>query len=131
MRPGDDPTLRRTHALRHPDTALAAVTALRHDPSPAVVEGLVGLLALPPSARAAAAAVEALAARPGALVHGALVEALDSPHVSVRFAALEGLGRRQANDVEEEVARRLRTDPSWVLRRAAFHFLADRPAPGR
>ncbi len=72
-------TARLTHALLRPETAVAAAEALRGATDPGTVEGLVELLAKPPSARAALAAVNALEGCDNPLGLDALARALDSP----------------------------------------------------
>jgi hypothetical protein len=76
MRPGDDPTLRLTYALRRPETAEAAAAALRADDTRAATEGLLELLAEPPTACAALAAIEGLQNRHLPVVDDALLDAL-------------------------------------------------------
>jgi HEAT repeat protein len=114
-----------THALRHPETAVAAAAALAGSVEKAAVEGLVELLYEPPSAAAAAAALAALEGRSEAIVLDALAAAVENPQPSVRLAAVEALGRRGAAQ-PEDLERRLLEDPSWMVRRAALRALAQR-----
>src|SRR5260370_15754659 len=86
-----DHPLYRTHALRRPDTMLAAINHLRGATGRAEVEGLVELLLDPPSARAATTVLEALHAGTLPVVTNALLAALDSPHITVRLIALQAL----------------------------------------
>lgn len=125
----DEEIRRLTYALRHPDTAAAAVEALRGAPGRAVTEGLVELLHEPPGARAAVAAIAALEGREEPIVLDALHAALGSPHRLVRIAAIEAWHRRGAFDAD--IARQLRCDESWLVRRAAVRALADAPEPLR
>jgi HEAT repeat protein len=120
-----------THALLRPETALAAIEALRGMSDRAAVEGLVELLYDTSSARAATAAVSALEGRDDPPVLDALTAALDSPHASVRIVAVQSLHQRRADHVTETFVRLLTTDESWLVRRAALRALADQPAPDR
>src|SRR5436309_418871 len=90
----DEVLLRLTHALLRPQTALAAVEALRGVQDRAAIEGLVELIYKCFTARTAQAAVTALPPGDNPLVLDALAHALDSPHSSVRLAALEALHER-------------------------------------
>jgi HEAT repeat protein len=123
-RPPDACVRRLTHALLNPATAAAAATALAGIADPAAVEGLAELLADPPSATAALAALASLEGRDGTMVREALVAALDSPHASVRAAAVEALHHRSAMEAFPALARLLARDPSWVVRRAALRTIA-------
>jgi HEAT repeat protein len=120
-----------TYALTQPRTAGAALAALAGSGLPPAVEALVELLARPHTAPLAPAALAALDACEHPLVPGALVEALDSPLPSVRLPAVEALARRRAYDARPRLARLLREDDSWPVRRAALRALAEHPAPGR
>jgi HEAT repeat protein len=122
-------TFRLTHALRRPETAVAAVEALRGALNQAAVEGLVELVYQPPSARAAIAALSALEPCDSPLVLAALNAALDSLHSSVRLAAVQSLHRRGVTHADEALGRLLREDSSWPVRRAAVVALAERPNP--
>src|SRR5258708_4489376 len=110
MRILPDHPLALTFALLRPETALAAIDALRTLPGQAATEGLVELIAQSPSARLATAAIAALDGREGAIVLDALRAALDSPHVTVRLAAILALHQRQAGQVEKELESLLRGD---------------------
>src|SRR5204863_5192601 len=57
--------------------------------------------------------------------------ALDSPHPSVRLAAVHGLQRRRLLGGNSSLARVLCEDDSWPVRRAALQVLASKPGPGR
>ncbi len=128
----DTPSLRQlTHALLLPETAVAAIEALRDRPERAALEGLVDLIDSQPPARAALAAVAALEQRPEPLALDALHAACFSPHSSVRLAAVLALRSRRAESVDDTLTRLLREDPSWPVRRAALWFLAERPGPVR
>jgi aryl-alcohol dehydrogenase-like predicted oxidoreductase len=116
-----------THALRRPEIALAAIEKLRGATGRAEIEGLVELLVEPPNARAATAAIDALAAAGAPIVIIALLAALDSPHTTVRIAALESLHQRKEFTNLDALERRLREDESWLVRRAALRALADGP----
>src|SRR5262245_16130828 len=124
-------TSRLTNALLRPETAAAAAEALRGAVGKAEVEGLVELLYAPPSAPAAVAAVSSLDASGAPIVVDALIHALDSPHSSVRTAAVQSLHRRGTRRADEALLRLLRRDESWGVRRAALLALADRPEPRR
>ncbi|OAI45663.1 hypothetical protein AYO44_12565 [Planctomycetaceae bacterium SCGC AG-212-F19] len=115
------------HALRRPQTALAALEALRTHTGKAKVDGVVELLLNPPTARAAVAAIGVLAECDDPMVVDALTAALDSPHSSVRLVAVEELHRRKAEVGDSSVVQLLSRDESWVVRRAALACLADRP----
>jgi HEAT repeat protein len=119
-----------THALFQPETALAAVEALRGACGPVALDGLIDLLYEPPSARAAINAITALGGRQEAVVIDALTAALDSPHALVRLAAVESLRQRRQGS-SADLQRSLQRDPSWPVRRAALRALADRPEPDR
>jgi HEAT repeat protein len=114
-----------THALRHAETAAAAVAALAGSPEKAVVEGLVELVYEPPTAAAAVAAITALEGRTEPIILDALTAALEDPQPSIRLAAVESLGRRGGGS-PEDLARRLLQEPSWMARRAAVRALAER-----
>ncbi|MCI0455420.1 MAG: HEAT repeat domain-containing protein, partial [Gemmataceae bacterium] len=120
---------RLTHALLRPETAVAAAETLRGSTEPAAVEGLVELLAKPPSARAAIVAVNALEGCDSPLGLDALARALDSPHASVRAVVVQSLHRRKAAHVDDALTRLLNPDESWLVRRAALRTLADRAEP--
>ena len=124
--PADHP-LYRTHALRRPETALAAVAVLHGATGQAEVEGLVELLAATPTARIAMAVITALEASTAPLIVEGLLTALDSPHNTVRLAALQALHDRQAFTNLDALERRLREDAAWLVRRAALRALADSP----
>jgi HEAT repeat protein len=119
-----------THALFSPETALAAIEALRGVPGPVALDGLIDLLYEPPSARAALNAIAALEPRQEAVVLDALTAALDSPHAMVRLAAAGSLHQRGQGS-SADFLRLLQRDPSWPVRRAALRALADRPEPDR
>jgi hypothetical protein len=121
--------LARTHALLRAETAIRAALALRGATGQAEVEGLVELVYEPRSAREALAALEALEGCSAPLVRDALGAALDSPHATVRLAAVEALRRWGERPVA--LVRLLERDESWPVRRAALEALADEPGPGR
>src|SRR5262249_38882880 len=86
-----------THALTRPETALAAAEALRdHLDEPGAVEGLVQLVHSPRTAKEATTALALLAGRAEPIVLDALLAALDSPHSTVRLAALPAMGPPRA-----------------------------------
>jgi HEAT repeat protein len=126
-----DRVRRLTHALRGPETAVAAVDALRGLRDRAAVEGLVELVYQPPSARAALAAIAALEGCAEAIALDALCEALGSIHASVRIAAVRALRRRNVRHVAHRLLDILRQDEAWIVRRAALEALADDPDPDR
>jgi HEAT repeat protein len=127
MRISTDHPLYLTHALRRPETALAAVKRLRGATGRAEVEGLVELLAEPPNARTATTIIGALEASTTPLILEALLTALDSPHNTVRLVALQSLHQRKAFADLDALEQRLREDDAWLARRAALHALADSP----
>jgi hypothetical protein len=125
------------HALRRPQTALAALEALRAHTGKAKVDGVVELLLDPPSARAAVVAIGVLADCDEPIVVIALQKARHSSQASVRLAVVEELQRRGITAEVEESFRQgrrewcgpvlslLRRDESWMVRRAALIALAD------
>ena len=118
-----DPTTRAiTFALTQLDSAQSALLALRGTPEPAAVEAIVELLHRPHTA-AARLAVEILAEWDHPLVSLTLRHALDSPLSSVRMEAIAAMSRRGEYPAAE-LSRRLREDPSWLVRRAALRALA-------
>jgi HEAT repeat protein len=123
--------LRITHALLRSETTLAAVRALHGSPERAAVEGLVELVHRHRTAGEAVAAIGALEASTSPLVCDALSAALDSPHPSVRLAAVQALQRRRPSHGHRLLGRVLCEDESWPVRRAALHFLASEPGPER
>ncbi len=123
--------LRKTHALTRPETALAAAEALRGDFSTAAVEGLIELIHSPRSADEATTAIAVLEGCDRSLVVDALAAALDSPHATVRHAAVQALRRRGTMSLAEALHRRLRQDESWLVRREALDALAEHPDPIR
>jgi hypothetical protein len=131
MRISSTSILRVTGALRRPETAVAAAEFLRGATGRAEVEGLVELVYQPPAARAAVTAITALEAATNPIVLDALGAALANPHASVRAAAAQALHRRRTTHCDEELARLLEGDESWVIRRAALAALAHRPGPDR
>lgn len=114
-----------TRALLDPDTAVPAAEALAGSADRPVVEGLVVLLLTATAARSATAALAALHGADGPLVRDALVRAAAGPFATVRLAAVRELHRRSV-PTDDALERRLRTDPSWQVRRAALAALADR-----
>jgi HEAT repeat protein len=126
-----EPTMHITYALLNPETAFAAAGAFRGDCGKAAVEGLIELVYAPRTAKEAGAAVAALEGCDDAIIWDALAAALDSPHASIRIAAIQSLHRRGAADVGGKLARLLGRDESWQVRRAALDALADGPPPGR
>jgi hypothetical protein len=126
-----DYLLRVTHALLRSETTLAAVRALHGRSEPAAVEGLVELVHRHRTAGEAVAAIAALDAATNPIVCDALHAALDSPHASVRLAAIESLQRRQLSHGHRLLGHVLRADESWPVRRAALHVLAAEPGPER
>src|SRR5262249_11411457 len=88
MHPVTDDTLRLTHALRRPATAVAAARALRGNTSRAAIEALVEVIEDAPSAAAATAAIAALELVDAPIVVDALQRAVGSPRGSVRQAAI-------------------------------------------
>jgi aryl-alcohol dehydrogenase-like predicted oxidoreductase len=118
------------HALHRPDTASAAIEALRGSTHPAAIAGLVECICDPGPARETTAALEALASADGPIVAEAIVFALRSPHSSVRVSALHELRRRKIRNVPE-CRRILERDESWLVRRAALHAISQEPEPGR
>jgi hypothetical protein len=123
--------LRVTHALLRPATAVAAVRALDGRTEQAAVEGLVELIHCHRTAAEAVAAVGALEASASPIVGDALDAALDSPHPSVRLAALQDLQRRQLWRCGRSPGRLLCADESWPVRWAALDLLASQPGPER
>jgi hypothetical protein len=117
--------LRESHALLRPQTAIAAARALRGATHRAAIEGLAEVLYPPHPARLAVAAIASLEGHSDPLVHDALVAALDSPHPSVRAEVVASLHRRGPGSFVEPLARRLRQDSSWPVRRAALRALAQ------
>jgi aryl-alcohol dehydrogenase-like predicted oxidoreductase len=123
----DDEIERLTHALTRPETAATAAEALAGDCRRAAVEGLVELLTGEHSSRAGASAIAALEGCDSPLVLDGLMAALDSPHAPVRLAAVLALHRRGARPADAALARLLRRDDSWTVRRATLRALADGP----
>jgi aryl-alcohol dehydrogenase-like predicted oxidoreductase/HEAT repeat protein len=123
--------LRKTHALTRPETALLAAEALRGDFGKAAVEGLIELIHHPRSANEATTAIAVLEGCDRPLVLEALAAALESPHSSVRHLAVQSLHRRGTITLADALHRRVRLDPSWLVRRAALGALADHPGPVR
>ena len=120
-----DPTIRAiTFALTRPETTRSALIALRGAPDLAAVEAIVELLYRPHTA-VARLAVEILAEIDHSLVSPTLLYALDSPLSTVRMEAITALSRR-GEYPSSELSRRLREDPSWLVRRAALRALAPR-----
>ncbi len=120
-----------THALLRPQSALAAVAALRGRSDRAAVEGLVELIYRTRTAAEAVAAIHALEASTDRIVFDALGAALDSPHASVRLAAVQDLQRRRATGISSRLGRVLCTDESWLVRRTALNLLTTEPGPQR
>jgi aryl-alcohol dehydrogenase-like predicted oxidoreductase len=123
----DDEIERLTHALTRPETAAAAAEALAGDCRRAAVEGLVEVLAGEHSSRAGASAVAALEGCDAPLVLDGLTAALHSPHAPVRLAAVLGLHQHGDRPADAALARLLRQDDSWTVRRVALRALADGP----
>lgn len=123
--------MRLTHALLRPDVAAAAVEALRGAIGHAEVEGLVELIHHNRGARETVAALTALDRSNSVIVLDALLAALDSPHTTVRIGAANALRRRaiHTETVAHALHHRLRTDPSWLVRRAVLDALAALPPP--
>jgi HEAT repeat protein len=119
-----------THALLWPETAFAAMQMLRGSQEQAAVEGLVEVI-YRGTARETTAAIEALEPSKDTILQGALLAALDSPHPSVRLAAIQDLHRRRTTGISDRVARVLGEDESWQVRRTALHILAAEPGPER
>ncbi len=120
-----------THALLRPETAAAALRALHGSTDRAAVQGLAEMLHRPRTAAEAVAAVGALEAAADSIVVDALLDALSSPHPSVRLAAVQDLHRRRVTRAGTSVAAVLRGDESWLVRRSALHTLAAAPGPER
>ncbi len=127
---GDD-FLRVTHALLRSESTLAAVRELHDRAERAAVEGLVELIYRHRTAAEAVAAIEALEAATDPIICDALCAALDSPHSTVRLAAVESLQRRRPARNGHLLGRVLREDESWPVRRAALYYLASEPGPER
>lgn len=127
---GED-LLRVTYALLRSETTLAAARALQGCTERAAVEGLVELIHRHRTAGEAAAAIYALQAATNPIVCDALCAALDSPHPSVRLAAVQELQRRRLPRGYRLLRRLLCEDESWPVRRAAVYFLASEPGPER
>ncbi|HTU20610.1 MAG TPA: aldo/keto reductase [Gemmataceae bacterium] len=123
--------LRITHALLRSQTTLAAVRALHGSSERTAVEGLVELVHRHRTAGEAVAAIDALGASTNPIVGDALCAALDSPHSSVRLAAIQDLQRRRLSRGNRSLGCILRTEESWPVRRAALHALATEPGPER
>ncbi len=123
MRVPDDHPLSVTLALRKPDTALAAIEALRPlIPDKVTIDGLAELVFADPSAKAVAAALEAIADVDDPVLPIVMRRALTSRFAQVRLAAVQWWGRGVPDPGVVQV---LRTDPSWPNRRAALLALAD------
>lgn len=120
----DEEIPRVTHALLRHETVFAAIQALRGCTRRAAVEGLTEVIYRSRTAREVVAALDALEACHDALVFDALISALDSPHASVRFAAIQELRRRKVTPIHDSMTRVLRTDESWMNRREALWTLA-------
>jgi hypothetical protein len=118
------------HALRRPNTVLAALEALRSHTGKAKVDGLIELLHQPPNARAAVLAIELLRECPDEIVADALADALRSPQATVRLAAVEALQCRQVglHDRLPALQTLLLSDESWVVRRAAMTAITASPS---
>lgn len=130
--------MRLTCALLRPDTAAAAVEALRGATGRAEIEGLVELIHANRGGRETTAAIAALEDCDASIVVDALRAALDSPHATVRLVAAQALRRRRATHdgplapaVVAALAAVLRRDGSWPVRRATLEALADAPGPDR
>src|SRR5690242_11003773 len=113
--------LRVTHALLRSETTLAAVRALHGRLERAAVEGLVELVYRHRTGGEAVAAIGALTDSTNPIVCDAFYAALDSPHPSVRLAAVQGLQRRRQSRGKSSLGRVLCEDESWPVRRAALH----------
>src|SRR5262245_20705158 len=124
-------TARIAHALLRPETAPAAMRALRGNMDRAAVEGVAELVYQPRNAREAVAAIGALEPVRDPIILDALRAALDSPHPSVRLAAVQDLHRRRATQFGGSLGLVLAGDESWPVRRAALFLLASSPGPDR
>lgn len=124
-------TLRLAYSLRHPEDWSRALEQLAEKDDQATREGLIELLHSPPTARAAVAAVTALEGQESQPLIEALLQALGSPHASVRLAVLRSLRHRKAQKLAPVVSRMLECDPSWMNRQAAVEFLAENPSDRR
>lgn len=114
-----------THALRRPDTELAAIAALKGVAARPAVEGLVERIHLSSRARAVIAAMDALVNVNDPLVDEALTAALMSPHASVRNLAAQAITTRSSSTAQSELAELLRADPSWLVRRSTLGAIKE------
>ena len=132
MRVRDDSLLAVTLALRAPDTAAAAIEALRGRSDAAAVEGLYEVIAAGTGgSRTVTAAVAALEGAEHPLVPDALRAGLRSRFAPARLAAVQVAHRRGFAVLADEFAHLLRADDSWPNRRAALLALANQPEPHR
>ena len=115
----------RTYALLNLQTVRAALAALPDQLEPADVQALVTLLADPPDARSAVAALEQFAGCDCRLADDAIELAFESRWASVRSAAIRAAATRPMQPLTRKlIARRLRQDPNWPVRRDALSALA-------
>lgn len=125
MRVSAGSPLHQTLALRDPDTVLDAIAAITAPGDPTHLDGLVELIYDHETAPPAVAAIRAVQDLPSsALVDDALANSLNSKRATVRMAAIEAIAARRCDDVRPELNRILRTDRTWMVRRAALECLA-------
>lgn len=132
MRAPSTHPLARTYALLDAEFAASVADLLSGTTERAEVEGLVELILNPESgATAVLAALQSLEHDPSPLVNDTIVRALNSPHPSVRIAAINEVVRRQLfAEARDELSACLTQDSFWQVRRAAVNALAT-TAEGR
>jgi aryl-alcohol dehydrogenase-like predicted oxidoreductase len=130
--PSSPEHLRRlTYALRDPERAAAAATALGGVDGPGVREGLFDLLAAPPNNEAALAAIRALAGDQHPLAREALSSAALAGTPLVRQTALQVLRLQHDSGNGPVFGMVLARDTSVRLRREAIRALGKLPAQAR
>jgi len=132
MRVPSDHPLARTYALLDKEYAASLAELLGGTTVQAEVEGLVELiLNSEAGATAVLAALRSLEHDSSPLVNDTVMRVVNSPHPSVRIAAINEVVRRQLfREAEEQLSARLTQDPFWQVRRAAVNALAT-TAEGR
>lgn len=126
MRVPDDHPLAVALALRHPDTAVAAVAAYRElvGGGKATIDPLAELVVSDISAKASVAALDAMADVDDHVVPITMQAALQSRFAPVRLAGIRWWQTHAPDAPDPAVERLLRTDPVWGNRRAALLAVA-------
>ncbi len=127
MRVPNDHSLAETYALRDPNRSAHVLRILSSRDTPFVREACFELMKRTNTVSLATAAFHIVVRQCDELARDAVLVAIQHSATSLRIAAIEFISQQQWIEREAELLRVLKTDASWICRRAALNALAIFP----